>query len=142
MQLKLINHVKTIILYHIEVRVIAVARHEIAVFTIPFCMLHTNVLGRNHLTVEHHVLRTILFVILFNKAEHLLNEVQIIVVRINLIAHKFGSLYQAVDADGEILARNIDIACIKQWQHAVLLKIFQVLIVSHLHLMTEVYHMT
>ena len=56
MQLKLVDNVQAVVLNNIEIRVVAVARHEIAVLAVPLGMLHTHVLGRDHLTVEHHVL--------------------------------------------------------------------------------------
>jgi len=56
MQLKLINDGKRFILNNIEIGVIAVARHKITVLTILLGMLHTDILGRNHLAVEHHIL--------------------------------------------------------------------------------------
>ena len=66
---------------------------------------------------------------------------QILVVRIDLVAHKLGSLNQTVNSDGQILARDVDVASVKQRQHAMSLKVFQVLVIGHLHLVAEVYHM-
>ena len=101
-------------------------------------MLHTHILGRNHLAVEHHVLRAVLLVVLLDQTEHALHELLIVIVRRDLQAHELGSLYQAVDTDGEILATDVDVACIEQRQHAVSLQVFQVLVVGQLHLVAEV----
>ena len=69
MQLELVEDGQRVVLYDIEVRVVAVAWYEVAVLTIPLGVLYTNVLGRNHLAVEHHVLRAILTIILFYQSE-------------------------------------------------------------------------
>ena len=102
-------------------------------------MLYAHVFSGNHLTVEEQILRTILLVVMLYDAEHTLYEMLVVLVRGNLQPHELGSLNQSVDADGQILAADIDISGIEQRQHAVVLQFLQVFIVSHLHLVTEVY---
>ena len=139
-ELELVDNGERVVLDHIEVGVIAVAGHEVAVLAIPLGMLHTDVLGRNHLAVEHHVLRAILPVVLLNETQNALYEMQVVVVGRNLQAHELGSLHQTVDTDGKILATNVDIASIEQRQHTVALQLLQVLVVGQLHLVAEVDH--
>ena len=59
----------------------------------------------------------------------------------NLESHKLCSFYQAVDADGEILSGDVDVAGVEEWEHAVRLKILEVLVVCELHFVTEIYHL-
>ena len=101
-------------------------------------MLYTNVLCRNHLAVEHHVLGTILLVVLLNKSEDSLYEMQIIIVWSNLQSHELCCLYQSVDTDGKILTADVDISCVEEWQHTTLLELLKVLVVCELYLMAEV----
>ena len=115
MQLKLIDNIQRVVLYNIEVTIITITRNEIAILTIPFSMLNTYVLGRNHLAIEHHFLRTILFVILFDKRKNALYKMLIVIIRSYRKSHKLGSLNKTIDTYGEILAINIDITCIEQW---------------------------
>ena len=105
-------------------------------------MLYTDILCRNHLTVEHHILRTVLAVILLDKAKDALYEVQVLIVWRNLQTHKLGSLHKTVDTDGQILTGDIDIAGIEERQHTVLLQFLQILVIGQLHLMAEVNHTT
>ena len=54
-QAELLDDVRVGIFYDVEIGIIAVARYEIAGFTVPTGVFHTDVLRRNHLTVEEHV---------------------------------------------------------------------------------------
>ena len=134
MEFELVNDGQRVILYHIEIAVIAVAWYKVTILTIPLSMLHTYVFGRNHLAVEHHVLRAILTIILFYQSEDTLYKVQIFIVRCNLQSHELSSLNESVDTDGQILTGDIDITSIKQWEHTMGLEFLQVLIVSQLYL--------
>ena len=51
-QAHLVDYVQRLVFYNVEIAVIAVTRNSISVFLIPFCMLYTDILSRNHLTVE------------------------------------------------------------------------------------------
>ena len=41
--------------------------------------------------------------------------------------------------DSQILASEVDVSRIEQWQHAFTLQLFQILIISHLHFVHQVY---
>ena len=86
-------------------------------------MLHTDVLGRNHLAVEHHVLRAVLLVQLLHDREHALYEVLVLVVGGDLESHELGSLHQTVDTNGQILTTDIDVTGIEQRQHTMSLQL-------------------
>ena len=101
-------------------------------------MLDTYVLGRNHLAVEHQLLGTVLLVVLLDEAEDALYEVFVVIVRRNLQTHELSSLYESVDADGQVLAADVDVAGVEQWQHTVLLQLLQVLVVGGLHFVAEI----
>ena len=104
-------------------------------------MLHTHILGRNHLAVEHHILTAVLLVVLLNQSENTLNEMHIVVVRCDFQSHELSSLYQAVDTNGQVLTVDIDITGIEQRQHTMCLQVFQVFVVGQLHLMAQVDHL-
>ena len=137
-QLELVDDRQRVVLDDVEVGVVAVAGHEVAVLAVPLGMLHANVLGRNHLAVEHQFLRTVFLVVLLNQSQDALHEVLVVVVRRNLQTHELCSLHQTVDADGKILAVDVDIAGVEQRQHTVGLQFLQVLVVSRLHLVAQV----
>lgn len=138
MKLELVEDAQRVVLHHIEITVVAVARHEIAVLTIPFGVLDTDVLGRNHLAVEHHLFAAVLLVVLFNRTQDVLYEVLIVVVGRDLQSHELSGFHESVDANGEILSVDVDISGIKERQHAVSLELLEILIVSELYLMAEV----
>ena len=48
----LVDNIQRLVLYNIEITVLAVTRHSIAVFPIPLGVLHSYILSRNHLAVE------------------------------------------------------------------------------------------
>ena len=68
MELELVKDAQRVVFYYIEVAVVAVARHEIAILTIPFGVLDTDILRRNHLAVEHHLFAAVLLVVLLHHA--------------------------------------------------------------------------
>ena len=141
MEFELINHSQRIIFHRIEIRVVAITGNEIAILPIPLGMLNTHILGRYHLTVEHDFLAAVLLVVLLNQSQDCLNELQILGIVINLQSHKLGSLYQTIDTDGEILTAQVDVTCIKQRKHTILLKFLEVFVISQLHLVAEVNNM-
>ena len=51
-QLELVEDGQRVVLDHVEVAVVAVARHEVAVLAVPFGVFYPHVLGGNHLAVE------------------------------------------------------------------------------------------
>ena len=53
---ELLDGIGIFILYDVEIRVVAVARHVVAVFAIPASMLDPDVLGGNHFAVEEQIL--------------------------------------------------------------------------------------
>ena len=138
MELELVEDGQRVVFDHVEIAVVAVAGHEIAVLTIPLSVLHTDILGRDHLAVEHHILRAILLIILLDESEDALYEVQVVVVRRDLQTHELGSLHKTVDTNGEVLTADVDIACVEQRQHAMCLQLLQVLVVGQLYLVAEV----
>ena len=127
--LELVHDVEAVVLHHIEVAVVAVARHEVAVFPIPLCVLHAHVLGRNHLAVEEHFLCAILHVVLLHESEHGLHECQIVRIVGDFQSHEFGSLNESVHTDGEILAPHVYVTGVEQRQHTMLLQFLEVLVV-------------
>ena len=56
MKAELFNDICIRIFHHVEVRIVAFTRHELAVFAIPTGVLYAYILGRNHFAVEHQVL--------------------------------------------------------------------------------------
>ncbi len=137
-QLELVDDVERVVLYDVEVGVVAVARYEVAVLAVPLGVLDADVLGRNHLAVEEHVLGAVLLVVLLYDGQDALHELLVLVVGVNLQAHELGSLHEAVDADGEVLAVHRDVASVEEWQHAVGLQLLEVLVVGELHFVADV----
>ena len=133
-----VEHCERSVLHDVEVRVVAVTRHKIAVFAVPFGVLHTHVLGGNHLAVEHDVLGAVFFVFLLDKTKDRLDEFAVLRVVIDGNAHEFGGFDEAVDTDGEVLTCDVDVAGVEERQHAVCLQVFEVLVVGELHLVAEV----
>ena len=67
-QTELVENGERIVLYAVEIAVVAVAWYEISVGFVPLCVLHSYVFGRYHLAVEHRFLRAILLVVGFNES--------------------------------------------------------------------------
>ena len=141
MELELLDDVGVGILDDIEIAVVAVTRNEISVFPIPLGMLHAHILGWYHLAVEEHVLGAIELVVFLDKSKHGLHKLEIVGIVGDLESTELCRLYKSVDTDGEILARHIDISCVEEGQHAMRLKLLEILVVCQLHLMTEVDHL-
>jgi hypothetical protein len=55
MKFELVNNGQRVILHNIEITIITVTWYEITVLTIPLGMLYTDILSRNHLTIERSV---------------------------------------------------------------------------------------
>ena len=101
-------------------------------------MFHAHILGGYHLAVEHHLLGAVFLVLLLHQTEDGLHELAVLRVVVDGDAHELGGLDQTVDADGEVLARDVDIAGVEEGQHAVGLQVLEVLVVGQLHLVAEV----
>ena len=140
MQTKLFDDVRPVVLYHVEIAVVAVARHVVAVLAVPACMLHADVFSRYHLAVEHHVFRAILFVELLDDAEHTCGKGLIGGVVADLDAQALGSLHQSVHTDGQILAREVDVTRVEERKHAPRLHLPEIFVVGQLHLVGQIGH--
>ena len=141
-ELELVHDVESLVLYDVEVAVVAVSRNIVSVFLVPLCVLYTNVLSRNHLAVEHCLLGAVLLVVLLNKSENFLNIMCILRVVVYLVAQELGSLHQTVDTNRQILSSDIDVTGIEQRKHSLCLQVFQVLVVGKLYLVYEIYHLS
>ena len=137
-QAELVEHVGVRVFHHVEITVVTVARHVVAVLAVPAGVFHTHVLGRNHLAVEHHLFGAVFLVVVLNKTQYVLNKTQILLVVRNAHAQALGSLDHTVDTDGQVLAGDIDVAGIEEGQHTFLEQVFQVLVVGQLYLVDEV----
>ena len=69
MELELVDDGQRVVFNHIKIAVVAVAGHKVAVLTIPLGVLHTDILGWDHLAVEHYVLRAVFLIILLDEPE-------------------------------------------------------------------------
>ena len=139
-QAELVQYVGVRVFHDVEIAVVAVAMHLIAVFLVPLGMFHAHVLGRDHLAVEHEavLLRVVLLVIAFDEAQNILYEMFVIGVVGDRNLEELGGFDEAVDADGEVLAAQVDVAGVEQRQHAFGLEGLKVLVVADLYLMAEV----
>ena len=140
-QSELVHDVERFVLDDVKIAVVTVAPHLVAVALVPFGMFHSHVLRRNHLAVEHHLLRAVLLVVLFDHSENFLCKTFVIGIVVDRNAEKFGCFDQSVHTDSEVLARHIDIARIEQGQHPLRLHVFQVLVVGQLHLVHQIDHL-
>ncbi len=140
-QSELVHDVERFVLDDVKIAVVTVAPHLVAVALVPFGMFHSHVLRRNHLAVEHHLLRAVLLVVLFDHSENFLRKTFVIGIVVDRNAEKFGRFDQSVHTDSEVLARHIDIARIEQGQHPLRLHVFQVLVVGQLHLVHQIDHL-
>ena len=66
----------------------------------------------------------------------------IIRIIINRNTHILSCFHQTVDTNGQILAVDGDISSVKQRQHTLGLQVFKILIISRLHLMHQIDHLT
>ena len=104
-------------------------------------MLHAHVFGGDHLAVEHHLLRAVLVVVALDQPQNLLGEAHVVGVVDDGDPLVFGRFDQAVDADGEVLARQVDVARVEERKHSLALQLFEVLVVGQLHLVRKVDHL-
>ena len=109
-QTETVNYVQCGILHLIEVAVVAVTRYNIAVLLIPLGVLDTNVLGRNHLTVEHYALGAVLLVQLLYDTQNGLYILCVTRVVTDLDTQELGTLNQTVYTDCQILTAYVDVA--------------------------------
>ena len=77
-QTELVEHRERGVLDDVEVGVVAVARHEVAVLAVPFGVLHSHILGGDHLAVEHHLLGAVFLVLLLHQPEHRLHKLAVL----------------------------------------------------------------
>ena len=140
METELIQHVGVRVFHDVEVAVVAVAVHLIAVFLVPLGVLDAHVLGGDHLAVEHQavLLRVVLLVVTLDETQDILNKLFVVRVVGDRDFKEFGGFDETVDADGEVLATEVDVAGVEQRKHAFLLEFLQVLIVADLYLMAQV----
>ena len=113
---ELIQHVGVRVFHDVEVAVVAVAVHLVAVFPVPLGVFDTHVFGGDHLAVEHQaiLLRVVLLVVALNEAQHILHELLVVRVVRDLDLQELGGFHEAVHADGEVLATQVDIARVEQ----------------------------
>ena len=120
-QAEFVENSERVVLYDVEIAVVAVAGNEIAVLLVPFGVLYAHILGRYHLAVEHQFVAAVLLVVFLHHAQNRLHIFPILVVVVNGYAEELGPFHQSVDPDGEVLAAQVDISCIEQGQHPVAL---------------------
>ena len=102
-------------------------------------MLHADVLRRDHFAVEHQLFGAVFPVVALDQPQYLLHERRVFVVVVDRNAQKLRGLDQPVDADGQILARKVDVTRVEQRQHAFGFQLFEVLVVGCLHLVHQVH---
>ena len=110
---ELLDGVDVLVFYHIEVAVVAIARHIVAIFAVPTCMLHAYVFGRNHFAVEEQVFRAVFLVVVLDEREDAFHKVSILLVVADGDAQTFCSFHNAIHTDGEILALDVDVASVE-----------------------------
>ena len=137
-QAELVDDVQRRVLDDIEIGVVAVARHGVAVLAVPLGVLHADVLRGDHLAVEHHLARAVAAVVLLDEPQHLLHEAGVVVVVVDLQPEELRRLDQSVDADGEVLPREVDVPGVEERQHALALQLLEVFVVGQLHLVHQV----
>ena len=141
-QTHLVNDIERLVLHDVEVAVVAVAWHNIAVFPIPLCVLYTYIFGRDHLAVEEGCLCAVLLVVFLDKSECVLYELHILRVVVDLDSKELGSLYQTVDTDCEVLTTDVDESCVKERKHSLCLKGLEVFVICELNLMHKIHNLS
>ncbi len=136
---ELVEDVEPRILHGVEVAVVAVARHRVTVLAVPLGVFHAHVLRGDHLAVEHHLLRAVFSVVAFDQPQDLLHETLVVRIVVDPESERFGSLDQAVHADGQVLAREVDVSRVEERKHAPGVEVAQVLVVGQLHLVHQVH---
>mgnify|MGYP001737883993 CR=1 FL=1 len=48
-----------------------------------------------------------------------LYKLLIVLIRCDVKSHEFCSFYESIDTNSEILAVNVDVSRIKEWQHVI-----------------------
>ena len=135
---ELLDGIGVFVLYDVEIRVVAVARHVVAVFAIPAGVLDPDVLGGNHFAVEEQILRAVFLVVGLDERENTLNEVAILLIVADGDAEAFGRFDHTIDTDGEILALDVDVAGIEEGKQTAGAHPFQVFVVGHLHFVHQI----
>ena len=138
-QAELLDDVGVGVFDDVEVAVVAVARHVVAILAVPAGVLDADILGGNHLAVEEQVFRAVLLIVRLDEAQYAADEGGILVVVADGEPEAFGGLDDAVDADGQILALDVDVAGVEEGQHTLVKEFLQVGIVGHLHLVHKVH---
>ena len=119
MQQKFIERVGFIVFHHIKIRIIAIARHFIAVGFVPLGVFRAEIFCRHKFGVEAHaVLFGGGFVGFENGFQTALHKFDVFGVVAHFYAAGFGRFGHAVDADGEKLLVERDKAGIVNRQHA------------------------
>ena len=141
MKAELVEHGGVLVFDHVKIAVIAVTRHVISVLPVPPGVFHADVLGRNHLAVEHQVARAVFPVIAFDESQHLLHESLVVRIVGDSKPEAFSRFDQSVHPDGQVLPREVDVACVEERKHPLGLQVTQIGVVGRLHLMDEIDHL-
>ena len=128
-QFELVENCQRVILDAIEIAVIAAAWNKIPVFGVPFSMLYSDILCRNHLAVEHSFLCTESLILCFYQSKYSLYKLLIVLIRCDVKSHEFCCFYKTIDTNSEILAINVDVSSIKEWKHVITQQLLEVFIV-------------
>ena len=100
MELQLIQHIDSRIFHPEEIAVVAIARDAEFIGAIPRGILHTLILGRNHLSIEHDSLRSGALVGLVDGLKNSFGISNILrIFRVNRNAQCFRTFDEAVDAN-------------------------------------------
>ena len=129
-----VESVGALVIFHeVEVGVVAVARHAVAVAFVPGGVFHAEVFCRHEFGVEFHtVMAAGRLVGLEDDFQAILHEADIVVVVAHGDAAGFGRLGHAIDADGEKLLVQRNEARVVHRQHAGSLVVFHQLAVGKL----------
>ena len=138
MQPEFVDDVQRLVLDDVEIGVVAVARHGVSVLAVPFGVLHADVFGGDHLAVEHQLLGAVFLVVTLDQPQYVLHESDVVVVVVDADSQKFGGFDQSVYADGQVLARKVDVARIEERQHAFGLQFLEVFVVSRLYFVYQI----
>ena len=133
-----LDGVDVFVFHHIEIAVVAIARHIVAIGFVPTCVFHSHVFSRNHFAVEEEVFRAIFLVVVLDEREDAFHKISILLVVADGDAEAFCCFDNAVHTDGEILALNVDVASIEEGEKSAFTHPVEVGIVGHLRLVHEV----
>ena len=118
MHTELIDDVQRLILYDVEIAVIALAECLETGFFVPFGMFHAYILGRYHFAVKEYIFRSIFLIVFFNYSQNLLHKSFIFRIIVDFNSHELSGFHQPVYTDCQILASHIDVSGIEQRQHS------------------------